>query len=94
MPIKENKAKNRIIVKKHYSNGQLAVFIHKNDGEPIAELSINEDSIELSSNEIVLKYYDENSRIAQEFLDSELILPTDRFILIGSHLCPICRVEV
>ena len=85
---------NGLIVKKNYPNGQLAIFFHNNNGEPIAELSLFEDSIELTSNEIVLKNYSENSQIAQEFLASQILIPTDRFVLIGSHLCPICEVAI
>ncbi|MFX1450476.1 MAG: hypothetical protein ACFFCM_06525 [Promethearchaeota archaeon] len=82
------------IVKKYYSNGQLAIFFHNYDSEPIAELSVNDDTIELASDEIILKDYSENSNIAQQFLVSNILIPTDRFALIGSHLCPICRVAV
>jgi len=82
------------ITKKKYKNGQLAIFVNGSDGEPIAELSINDYSIDLDSNEIVLKNYSENSQISQDLLDSEVLIPTDRFLLIGSHLCPICEVTI
>ena len=26
-------------------------------------------------------------------IDSGLIMPLDRFVLIGAHLCPICKIE-
>ena len=77
------------IVKKRYKNGHLAIFVNDSNGEPIAELSINDYSIDLASNEIVLKNYSENSQIAQELLDSEILIPIDRFLVVGSHLCPI-----
>ena len=80
------------ITKKKYQNGQLAIFVNGSDGEPIAELSINDYSIDLASNEIVLKNYSENSQIAKDLLESEVLIPTDRFLLIGTHLCPICEV--
>ncbi len=94
MSIKNEKYLNGLIVKKSYPNGQLAVFYHNNDGEPIAELSIYEDSIDLASNEIVLKNYSENSQMAQEFLESEILIPTDRFVLIRTNLCPICKITI
>ena len=59
------------ITKKKYKNGQLAIFVNGSNGEPIAELSINDYSIDLTSNEIILKNYSENSQIAQDLLDSE-----------------------
>ncbi len=76
-----------------YYNGQLAVFILSNKKEPIAELSIMYDLAELAPNEFILKDYSENKSLAQEFLKSNLIIPTDRFILVGSHFCPICQIE-
>ena len=91
--LKENYAEG-LIIKKRYSNGQLAVFLHNKNGEPIAELSVNENLIELAPNEIILKNYSENSIIAQEFIESKMLLLTDRFVLIGPHLCPICRVSI
>ena len=36
-----------------YINGQLAVFVHDNGGEPIAELSIMEDLVELAPDEFI-----------------------------------------
>ena len=82
------------VVKKRYSNGQLAVFFHNYNSEPIAELSIPHNSVELAANEIILKDYSENSKIAQHLIDYEFLIPTDRFVLIGSHLCPVCRVAI
>jgi hypothetical protein len=84
---------NGNIIKKRYSNGQLAVFYRDYDDEPIAELSVNLNSIELAPNEIILKNYSENSEIAKAFLDSEVFIPTGRYVLIGPHLCPICQVN-
>lgn len=94
MSIKEKNYYEGIIVKKNYLNGQLAVCVNNHDGEPIAELSINENSVELASDEFILKDYSENSKIAQDLLDSKILIPTDRFTLIGAHLCPVCRINI
>ena len=75
-----------------YGNGQLAVNIRGFSGEPIAELSIIFDSVELAPNEFILKDYSENEDIVQECYESNLFFATNRFVLIGSHLCPICRL--
>ncbi len=83
----------RKIYTKRYLNGQLAVFVHNYSGEPMAELSIMHNLVELAPNEFILKDYSENNEIAKEFIYSELIIPTNRFILIGSHICPICQIE-
>ncbi|MBY9009021.1 MAG: hypothetical protein KGD74_04060 [Candidatus Lokiarchaeota archaeon] len=90
--------KNQIIFEKklhttRYSNGQLALFVEDYDGEPIAELSIMHDPVELASDEFILKDYSENEELAQEFIDTGLVTPLDRFVLIGAHLCPICKIE-
>ncbi|MFX0104712.1 MAG: hypothetical protein ACFE75_04385 [Candidatus Hodarchaeota archaeon] len=76
-----------------YINNQLSVIIHGFSGEPIAELSIMTDSVELAPNEFILKDYSENEYLVQECYDSNLFTPTDRFVLIGSHLCTICQIR-
>ena len=54
-----------------YFNGQLAVFVLGHMREPIAELSIMYDSIELAPNEFILKDYSENKDLAKEFFEAE-----------------------
>jgi len=49
--------------------------------------------VELAPDEFILKDYAENKELAQTFFESEIIIPTDRFILIGSHLCLICQIK-
>ncbi|MFW9950291.1 MAG: hypothetical protein ACFFKA_09245 [Candidatus Thorarchaeota archaeon] len=79
--------------KTHYPNGQLAIFAFNYNDEPLAELSIKCNSVELAPDEFILKDYSENKDIAQKFFESEILIPTDRFILIGSHLCLICKIN-
>ncbi len=86
-------ALNRKLQKKHYSNGQLAIFVYNYNNEPLAELSIKCNSVELAPDEFILKDYAENKDIAQQLFESELIIPTDRFVLIHSHLCLICLIK-
>ncbi|MFX1298101.1 MAG: hypothetical protein ACFFD2_25025 [Promethearchaeota archaeon] len=75
-----------------YSNGQLAVFVHDISGEPVAELSIMKDSIDLAPNEFILKDYSENRDLMREYLEAEIFTSSNRFILVSSHLCPICQI--
>ena len=84
---------NSKLQKKHYPNGQLAIFALNFKNEPLAELSITCDSVELAPDEFILKDYAENKNLAQKFFETEMIKPTDRFILIGSHLCLICQAK-
>ncbi|MFX1554796.1 MAG: hypothetical protein ACFFBV_12775 [Promethearchaeota archaeon] len=76
-----------------YVNGQLAVFVHDHSGEPIAELSIMEDSIELAPDEFILKEYSENKELVQEYINTNVFSPADRLVLVGSYLCPICQIS-
>ena len=78
---------------KRYSNGQLALFVENHDREPIAELSIMKESIDLAPHEFILKDYSENEKITKDLLFSNSIVPTDRFVLIGSQLCPVCQIR-
>ena len=86
-------ALNSKLQKTLYPNGQLAIFAFSNNDEPLAELSIMCNSVELAPDEFILKDYAENKEIAQMFFESEWIIPTDRFILLGSHLCLICQIK-
>jgi len=83
----------RKLKKKQYPNGQLAVFVYNDYSEPLAEISIMNNSVELALDEFILKDYAENTQIVQKLFESELIIPTDRFIIIGSHLCLICQIK-
>jgi len=78
---------------KQYLNGQLAVYVHDFNGEPLAELSIMHNSIELAPNEFILKDYSENEEIAQDCFESNFFKATGRYVLIGSHLCPIFQIK-
>ena len=94
MSVKSYNYPKDVIIRKKYPNGNLAVFIENCDGEPLAELSVNTESVDLNPNEFILKDYSENSPITHILLESEKIIPTDRFILIGSNLCPICKIAI
>lgn len=83
---------SRYLQLKKYPNGQLAVFLENNNGFPIAELSIMNNSVDLNKNEFIFKDYAENLEISRLLLDSNLIHSTNRFIIIGSHICPICVI--
>jgi len=78
---------------KQYLNGQLAVYVHDINDEPVAELSIMHNSIELTPNEFILKDYSENEEIAQDCFKSNFFKTTGRYVLIGSHLCPIFQIK-
>jgi hypothetical protein len=75
-----------------YPNGQMAVFYKDFESFPIAELSLMNDSVELDQNEFILKDYSENSELIENLLSHEIIMPTDRFVLIEGHICPICKL--
>jgi len=77
---------------KRYHNGQLALSVHDEDGQPLAELSIMDNSVGLRSNEFILKDYSENEGLIQEYIQSNIITSSDRFVLIGPRLCPICQL--
>jgi hypothetical protein len=78
---------------KQYLNGQLAVYVHEFNGEPIAELSILNNSVDIAPDEFILKDYSENEHLVEECYESNLFIPTGRYLLIGSHLCPICQIR-
>ena len=75
-----------------YPNGQKRVRVHDCYGEPIAELSLMSDDIDLAKDEVILKEDSENAGLIEDFMLSNLFTPTNRFVLIGAHLCPICQI--
>ena len=75
-----------------YPNGQMAVFYMDFDNLPIAELSLMDDSVELESNEFILKDYSENSDLIENLLMHKIIMPTGRFVLIEEQIYPICKL--
>ena len=93
MLVKTKKVSNSQIQTGYYPNGQLAVFLNNPYDGPIAELSLSKGSVELSEGEFILKNYSENQSIVQELLDSGVIIPVSRFVLVGPYLCPICRLN-
>jgi len=80
------------VITRRYNNGQLAVFLYDSRSEPIAELSIEVDTVELDNDEFILKAYSENRIIIDKMVKDGLIAPTDRYVILGNHLCPICKV--
>ncbi|MFX1274178.1 MAG: hypothetical protein ACFFBP_00590 [Promethearchaeota archaeon] len=80
--------------KERYANGQLALFLDDEDGEPLEEFSIMQDSVKLARDEIILKDYSETLKLTKDLGRSGIIIQTDRFVLINSHVCPICKVLI
>ena len=85
---------DKTIQKKTYANGQLAIYINDIDGQPFAELSLSKDSVYLDQEEFILKEYSENAELVEELVNLKIITLTDKFVLIGSHFCPICKVLI
>ncbi len=78
--------------KKNYPNGQLAIFLKTKAGEAFAELSIPCNEIDLDENEFILKDVPENYETIEVLFEEGEFFLTDKFVLIGSRLCPVCRV--
>ena len=89
---KQNNPKENFNTKRYF-NGQLGVYVNDEKGLPIAELSVMHDSVELAANEFILKDYSENKEIINKAFETEKINITDRYILIGKHICPICQIS-
>lgn len=86
--------RNEAFLLKRDSNNNISLFLRDNGGEPIAKLSVDANNSELNSDEIILKDYSENSVIVEELFASNMLKTTDRFILVGNRLCPVCKVLV
>ena len=57
-----------------YKNGNLAVQLKLDDGEPYATLSVN-TGLALADNEFVAKTYSENEGLVEQFIESGHFVP-------------------
>ncbi len=83
-----------IFRRERYENGQLALFLDDQDGNELAELSIAFKSLLLGRDEIILRDFSDDLELAENLEHSGIISKTDRFVLIGSYVCPICEVLI
>ncbi len=63
------------------------------NGEPIAQISINKPGIHLEDNEFILKNYSENEEIASLLIKKEILEETGKYIRVGRRNCPICKLN-
>ncbi len=79
--------------RERHANGQLALVCDEEQGH-FKELSIAYDKIRLGRDEIILKDFSGDLELTEYLSKTGIISQTDRFVLIGSHVCPICKVLV
>ena len=65
-----------------YQNGNLAVQLILDDGEPYATLSVNVDLM-LNDNEFVAKTYSENVGLVEQFVEKGHFIPVSRDAQVG-----------
>ena len=58
-----------------------------------ATISIPYPKLNLNMNEILLKNYSENQRIAKLLLEKKILKPSSKYILVGRQFCPVCEVQ-
>ena len=89
---------SKIYLREHYyrerhANGQLALVRDEESGQS-EELSIANDAVRLGRDEIILKDFSNDLELTRYLVDHSIISQTDRFVLIDSHICPICKLLV
>ncbi len=84
---------NSNILFQEYPNGQNAIYIQNGRGEPLTELSFQHNAIELSPDEVIIRNTTENVHIIRYLLNLGLIEFTNRYVMIGPYLCPICHIS-
>ena len=65
-----------------YPNGNLAVQLNLDDGEPYATLSVN-TGLALADNEFVAKTYSENEGLVEQFVEKGHFIPVSRDAQVG-----------
>ena len=66
-----------------YPNGNLAIQLNLDDGEPYATLSVNVEGIKLADNEFVAKTYSENEGLVEQFVEKGHFIPVSRDAQVG-----------
>ena len=66
-----------------YQNGNLAVQLNLDDGEPYATLSVNVEGVTLGEYEFVAKTYSENEGLVEQFIDKGHFVPVSRDAQVG-----------
>ena len=61
-----------------YQNGNLAVQLNLDNGEPYATLSVNVEGIKLADNEFVAKTYSENEGLVEQFIEKGHFITVSR----------------
>lgn len=81
-------------LKKSFSEmGGLELALFDDYDQKSAILSIRYPKLNLKTNEILLKIYSENQRIAKLLLEKKILKPSSKFILVGCKFCPVCEVQ-
>ena len=83
-----------IATKSTYTDGNLALFINSNQGEPLATISINypDGAFHLKENEIFVKNFGANKEMYKELIKAEIIYPTSKIIQINYIYAEICKI--
>ena len=61
--------------------------------EEVAKTCIARAALWVNADPLYIDIECENEEIAQDCFKSNFFTTTDRYILIGSHLCPICQIR-
>lgn len=83
-----------IIVKKKYANGRIHVsLVDAKDFMPVANVTLNIDSVPVIDDMIIVKDYRENEGMYTALLAAGIIKPCDRKIPIGLDYGLICFLK-
>ena len=76
-----------------YQNGNLAVQLCLDNGEPFATLSVNVEGVTLGEDEFVAKTYSENEGLVEQFIEKGHFIPVSRDAQVGfAGSQPILRI--
>jgi hypothetical protein len=81
-----------------YSNGRPAIALFDSEnGSPIACATVNVPEVPLSSDEIIVKDYSENTGMLEALVAAGIVNVTDKTVPIGfavGHVCKLASVDV
>lgn len=80
------------VMKFKYGNKRLALELRDLEGQPYARITLNDPSIALAEDEIIVKSYSENEGILEWLKEHNMVSDPIKWIACGFIKCPIVEL--
>ena len=82
------------LVRRRYRNGRTALqLVDAEDGEPVANATVNLPEVDLAEDEVLVKDCSENEGMLAALTAAGAVEPTGRVVVSGFVTVPVCRLR-